>query len=374
MSIDLRGVSGPAQPGLANVQDGPDGAAGTLLGRAATVVDSPLSLLADAAEELTFAADTTDDFELSERKERKSTEDAMAERIELYKELMHQAGKGEGLDRLKDSLKSQQGREEARREALSHFPDPSDAWAALHDALQAFEDDPAIPDGVREAVRGAIADLEAEHGPAIRAGVHGALASAGFADLGDADALRDLYRGTVCDFTTVEQVFATINERYGDERFDVAIGFLYRALSSDLGSDMPSMDGTHLESVNTSLGQLRLLKSAHALCADVMTRWENVHGVKDCPLTAQGLLEQVVALRSENFLGALHIDRIAAQAKAPDIEHEVLFLQELLRMTRNVPAQLFDGTAGRMKLLDAVQDAVDRAIDREDAFLAAQEG
>ena len=41
---------------------------GSLFGNTATVVESPLSLLAEAAEELTFAADTTDDFELEERR------------------------------------------------------------------------------------------------------------------------------------------------------------------------------------------------------------------------------------------------------------------------------------------------------------------
>ena len=50
-----------------------------------------------------------------------------------------------------------------------------------------------------------------------------------------------------------------------------------------------------------------------------------------------------------------------------------MFLQELLQMTRSFPTQLFDGAAGRMKVLDAVQDAVDGAIEREDAFYAAQQ-
>ena len=163
-----------------------DAATGSLLGRTATVAESPMSLLADAAEELTFGADTTDDFELSERKERQSTEDALAERVQLYKELMHQAGKGEALDRMKDGLRAKQGKEDALREALSHFPDPSDAWAALSDALREFEGDPGVAPGTIDGIRAAIAELEATQGPAIRAGVQGALASAGFDEIGRA--------------------------------------------------------------------------------------------------------------------------------------------------------------------------------------------
>ena len=39
-------------------------------------------------------------------------------------------------------------------------------------------------------------------------------------------------------------------------------------------------------------------------------------------------------------------------------------------MTRNLPIQLFDGEQGRMKVLDAVQESVDNAIQREDEYLA----
>ena len=51
-----------------------------------------------------------------------------------------------------------------------------------------------------------------------------------------------------------------------------------------------------------------------------------------------------------------------------------LFLQELLTTTRNFPTALFDDEQGRMKVLDAVQEAVDKAVEREDEYLAQQEG
>ncbi len=63
---------------------------------------------------------------------------------------------------------------------------------------------------------------------------------------------------------------------------------------------------------------------------------------------------------------------LAEEAGAPDIERKVLFLQELLNTTRSFAPSLFDGNEGRMKVLDAVQDAVDAAIAEEDAWLAEQ--
>lgn len=81
MSIDF---SIQQQQGRTAVSPGTGAAAaatGSLFGNAATIVESPMSLLADAAEELTFAADSTDDFELEERKERDEINEAMEERI-----------------------------------------------------------------------------------------------------------------------------------------------------------------------------------------------------------------------------------------------------------------------------------------------------
>lgn len=345
-------------------------ATGSLMGNAAARVEDPMSLLADAAEELTFAADTTDEFELEDRKERERAEESLAERVKLYQDLMHEAGKARDVDRLKDSLRAREGREKAAREALSRFPDPSDAYAALSDALESLSDDPSVDPAVLEDIRQGLAELEAEHGPQIRSGIQGALTAAGYADLDGTDNLRDLYRQTVCDFKDVNAAFAHIHEKYGDVGFDKAMDFLFNALSNDLATDVPSMETTHLENVHANLEQIRLLQSTHVQCERLLQRWESVHGVTNAALTPMELLGDMVGLRNENFLGAMHIDRIAAKAKAPDIERQVLFLQELLSMTRNLPIQLFDGEQGRMKVLDAVQESVDNAIQREDEYLA----
>lgn len=345
---------------------------GTIAGSTATQITNTSSMIADAAEELTFANDTTKEFSLSQRKERKSEESVIAERVKMYEELMNQIGKAHDLGELKKALANTADREEAREKALARFSDPSDAWAALKSTIEELKNLGA-PKEVIEALEGAAADIENEHGPAaIQAGIHGALAAAGLADaseLGGVTQLQGLYRDTVCDFGTVEDAFTHLQTQYGEVNFDKALDFLTRTLSDDLASDLPTMDRSHLESVNANLGQVRLLQSTHALCQDLVSRWENVHGQKDTGLNAMDFMKQFVALRSENYLGATHINRLAKQAKAPDIEHEVLFLQEVQRMGRNVTPQLFNGTEGRMRILDAIQDAVDKAIEREDEYL-----
>ena len=84
------------------------------------------------------------------------------------------------------------------------------------------------------------------------------------------------------------------------------------------------------------------------------------------------LLGRILDLRKEHFISPSRITRIADEARAPDIERKVLFLQELLNTARCLSPVLFDGAEGRMKVIDAVQGAVDAAIAEEDAWLAGQ--
>lgn len=378
MSIDTSLNTQATQFSQTSAASGTSSAAatGTLAGSKAVHVTNASSMLADAAEELTFAVDTTKEKTLADRKERKSEESRIAERVKMYEELMNQIGKAEDLGELKKALTNTADREEAREKAMSRFSDPSDAWAALKSTIEELKT-LGVSKDVLDALEGAAADIEKEFGPAaIQAGIHGALAAAGLADaseLGGVTELQGLYRDTVCDFGTVEDAFDHLQTQYGEVNFDKALDFLTRTLSDDLASDLPTMDKSHLESVNANLGQVRLLQSTHALCQDLVNRWENVHGQKDTGLNSMDFMKSFVALRKENYLGATHIDRIAKAAKAPDIEHEVLFLQEMQRMSRNITPQLFNGTEGRMRIMDAIQDAVDNAIEREDEYLASLE-
>ena len=358
------------QSGASNVSN----QTGSFMGCAVQVAPTPEEILADAAEELSFSADTTDDFELEERKERDKSSKIQEERVRLYQELMHQAGKSEQTGKLRDSIRTRSDAFRSLDKAREFFPDPSDAWAALLEVKEELEKSGTDPEILR-GIDAAVAELEEREGPAIRAGIHGALASKGFEEVGTPDELRDLYRQTACDFKSVNEVFEHIQTQYGGD-FDRAVDFLFSALSADIASEVPSMGQAHLESVHGSLGKVRLTQSAYRLCEAMLQRWEKVHGVKPGPdgLTAMALLKEVISYKDMRFLGAMQVEPLTQKAHAPDIEHEVIFLQEMLNMARKFPPALFDDEQGRMKVLDAVQEAVDKAIAREDEYLASQEG
>ena len=85
------------------------------------------------------------------------------------------------------------------------------------------------------------------------------------------------------------------------------------------------------------------------------------------------LLGSVVGLRGRSYLGMMNIQEIVRKAAPPDIEREVIFTQELLATVRKFPVALFDDEKGRMTVMDAVQDAVDDVVQREDDWLASLE-
>lgn len=343
---------------------------GSLLGQQVQLISSPLSLLADAAEELTFAVDTTKEFELDERKDRDKVDEATKKRVQLYQELMHQAGKSKQIDVLKESLQAKAGKDNVLREALQQFSDYTDAWASLKSIAEEFENDPAISDEVKTGIREAIGELEEKHGGEIKTGLHGALSRSGFEDIGTSDDTRDLYRQVTFDFTSITSAFQYINEKYGAANFEKAVDFLFSSISSDISSDSPSMDKTHLEFVHQNLGKVRLLQSAYVQCESLVNRWENEHHVTNSGLSAMDILSSVVGFREINYLGAMHIEEIAKKAKAPDIEREVLFMQDFVGMLRQFPDKIFDDMQTYQKVMDVAQQALDKVIEREDEYLA----
>lgn len=339
---------------------------GTFMGHAVAVEDSPESLLADAAEELGFAVDSHEDCEATERKEREA---AASERLKkLYEVLMSQAGKSQQMQNVVDSLKRLADRQAMRHAVAKEFSDNTDAWAALQHAIDVLSGDPEVTKEQVAEMKALSDEMMAEHGQEIRMGLQGAVTGSEYADVVGSEAGKGLYQKTVGEFSSVTEVFSDIKEKFGAQ-FDRAMDFLFAAVSADIESEVPSMGKAHLESVHAKLGLVRLTQSAFRLCEDVATRWKDVHHVES-GFSAMTLLEDVMKWTSQSFLSASEVREAAMKAAPPDIEHEVLILQEILSAVRKFPTALFGDDNARATVTSAVQEAVDDAVQREDEYLA----
>jgi type III secretion protein W len=344
---------------------------GNLAGYQVKVADDPLASLTDAAEELTFGVDNTKELTLKERKAKADNTASFMEKVEKYQALMEKAAGQDRLESLYAFLKNNRDPRAALAKAREWAGgDPALAWAALKEAREALKGEaPAV---ALEAIDTALETLEKNEGPAIRAGIQGALEAENHPGLGEPFAVGATYRQAVCDFhENLDDLFSFVLEKYGEAHFEAALDFLFRSLACDLSSDQRSHDKAHLESVGASLGRARVLNGAHTLAARFLERCRGVHGI-DCEWTPMSLLKDVLALKKNRFLAARDIDGMLEKAKVPDIEREVLFRQEFLSTSRNFSTLLFEGTEERIKFIGAVQESVDAAIVREDEALAAK--
>jgi type III secretion protein W len=363
-----------AGPGLAGLSDqitkGQE-EKGRLAGYEIKASADPLELLADSSEELTFGHDNTKELDLKERKVKDSRFDLMVEKVAKYQELMAKSGHKTNLERLAEFLKSNRNPRDVLDQALKEFGgDPSLAWAALEE-LQA---DLAGSAEISAALKTAADELESRRGPEIKAGLAGTLAGLDHPGLGDPFELGSDYRRATGEFyERPEDMFAFILEKFGPERFEEAVEFLFRSLGDDLASDQPSHGPAHLEAVGQGLGQVRVLNGAHALALRLVERWRSVHQVTEASLTPMELVQSLLRAKSQRFPGPDDYRPLLQSAKPPDIEREVLFYQELLGTVRLFSPQFFDGPESRLKVMGSVQEALDLAITREDEYLASLE-
>ncbi len=349
-------------------------ASGTLAGQTVRNASDPMSLLAKIAEEMTFAADTTDEFELEERKEKETIELRNTDLIRRYSEILKDSGKSDKFQELKEqimSLKSMQQTQMLLQMTKEATDDSGQAYVFLRATLEEFTKDGVDP-AILAALQEAIDIMERDEMPAIVTAMQVGLTVFEDGSFGVLENPAELYTKSIHEFTTPQQVYSYINENY-DGKIDVALDFLYKALGNDLSSDISSADKTKLENVGTSLGELRAFQSAHALCERFVDRLASVHQIETCPFSSFELLGKVLDMSKEVYLSSSSVDRLARDSKLENPEQEVFFLQELQTVARQFSPTLFDSMQERTKVLDAIQGAVDAAVEKEDEWLASME-
>ncbi len=346
---------------------------GKMLGQQVVVVSSPLSLLADAAEELTFSIDNTKELELKERKEKDNANGILKKRVELYKELMHQLGQTDKMNMLKKNIQSMVQKEQILKEVFSQFPDYTDAYVLLELVYDELNDQDNSTQEVKNTIKESIDELVTHYEKEINLGLHGALSALGYEDLGSTKEIRDFYRKSILDFHTVKDTFMYVQEKFGNQGFSRAMDYLFSTLSLDINSLLPSIDKTQLEFIYNNLGKVRLLHSSYEFCEELVNRWEQVYKIIDNNLSAMNLLSSLITFGEIQFLSVAQIETVVQKANAPDIEKEVLFLQDFINMVKKLPENMYSDNKIYQNILDSCQKALDKAIEREDEYLASLE-
>ena len=88
---------------------------------------------------------------------------------------------------------------------------------------------------------------------------------------------------------------------------------------------------------------------------------------------ADRLLSSLLELAEASWLSSAQVEKIVREQNLRSTEAEIYFLRELADLIRALPLKIFKDPEQRLKMVDAVQEALDKAIEREEAELAAEE-
>lgn len=274
---------GPGGPGGGEAAGAP---VGQFQGEAVSLAESPLSMLEDAAEELTFSVhERMTKRELGERElETEHKGSRLLKQVERISEHLEQLPDFDPKE-VKDLVERLLGGGRSSREALEGAlgglsGDATHQQAALElmEEALAGRDDPGA-DALRGEVQALIRDNLATKGPAIRAGLNvtGEAVAAG-ANPTEVQELRDLYRETVLDPTSVAKSWANIVSRYGERELGKRIRFLLKAIGADLAAQGPSLSPQELKAALDDAHQLETLATVRERATDLFQRLQKRFG------------------------------------------------------------------------------------------------
>ncbi len=82
---------------------------------------------------------------------------------------------------------------------------------------------------------------------------------------------------------------------------------------------------------------------------------------------AHQLMRDVLPLIDERWVDGVKITAIVDRLGIRNIEARIFFLRELLGIVRRLPLKIYREDDARQRLMTAVQEALDTAIDQEEA-------
>ena len=362
--IDAPGLMNSASLGQPTGSDSSRAQTGILLGQQAVVVSAEVSSLTDAAEELSLhMAEKTEQKHHSERKVKSDRPMELMEMNEIVESMQNgkDADAQAKLDVLVEKLMS--GQASPRQAASQAFGDVTQQYLSLQYAMRKGEREDA-PAELLENIRDALADLEIESGPRIRAGLNALSSAATFAP--NAEGVQNFlgtYRDIVLGENSLSKTLNMALENFGGK--DVARGLdqLVAALGQDLAATRPSTDPARLQALTSDLYKLQIavtvLEGGHELAATLQNK--NLARIEH-----ERPMRELVGLTGESWISEARFTAMARQHGAESAEGRVAFLSGTKAMLRELPVPVFPDTDTRQAHLNAVQDALDIAIDEEE--------
>ena len=337
---------------------------GTLLGEQAVLLDGEVSSLGDAAEEISLhMAEKVENKHHAQRKI-KSERPMELMRLEEILEMLQQTKDPDAQAKLEELAASLlAGKGGPRQQAAQAFGDVSQQYLALQYTLRKGERDGAGPE-LLESLRDALADLEIESGPQIRAGLNTLDSAGAFAS--SAQGVRDFqntYRDIVLGEDSLGKVLNMALNRFGGKDVGRGLQQLIQALGQDLAATRPSVSPQRLQALTGDLYHLQVAVTVLDGCAGLS---EDLRAKSQGAPDGERLMRDLVGLTGEKWLNDSRLTTLAQQHGIASPDGQVTFLSGVKSLMGNLPIEVFPDAEARQGVLNAIQGALDMAIDAED--------
>ena len=340
---------------------------GQLMGTNCVVEANPAAELQDAMEELSMQFEEKSLKKVADRKlgEMQGPRSALIRAVESWMAVLPDMPGREFLTRLAKNLRlaQQAGSLPDARELVKELArgstDPSHQFAMLDILEQAFG---TGEEELRALVRNAKAQLSAEKGPEIRAGINLAQEINARATTPEQmQELRDLYRGEVVGFTTPQDCFRSLLASRGPGGLADAIQFLIAGCGRDLASAQSSIDPAALGRILTDLGCVHSLEAVLDAFTALAARMGVQFGEK-CLMNGEQMTGRVMDLTEQAFVAANAIAAFSGDCGLVRLAAQMDFARELTRLFRLLSPRLFSKEGDRQRLVDAAQEHLDGLI------------
>ncbi|CAM2009315.1 type III secretion system gatekeeper subunit SctW [Acanthopleuribacter pedis] len=328
------------------------------------------SMVADAAEEMSFVFGSKASKKLSQRKTRQSNDlrNRLKQKAEAYMRRIPDLGGADKLMQYLDHLKKggRQHPRELLQQGKQQFKDVSHRYAALAFAYESLEGDGAAME-LRQSLAQALADLEAEHGPAVRAGLNVSETAAQFAagDGKKTQDLRDFYRHTVLAPETFVDAFESVINHYPDRNFLEAISFMIAAVGRDLHARGPSLQPNALKKILDDLFRLEMMGHIYRDAESLLDRVFKLFKTRS-KKSPRAFMQQFMALKKEVWLQSGQLNELVEDLGFTALKARIFFVQEFQKMIKKIPLKAFDDLEMRERMLEVIVEVRDAAVEEEE--------
>lgn len=352
------------------------GRVGNLRGEQVLVVltKDAASVLADAAEEISMLhSEKIEKKNFADRKFRiDSPMDLMGSReIQAY---LRSAGLLDDKARMQDLARRMQAQRSDPRELARQLSrDPAHQYVLLQFALDDAITNKA-PREVIERLQDALADLEMESGPLIRASLNTMGTAADVASTPQGRAVfQDTYRDIVLGHNTLSQTLLLVLERLGGANggdFQAGLQGLIKALGADLSATRPSTEPSRLQALVQDLYHLEVASTVLEGCGALAARMAERHGIRT--LVPLEMMKELVGFTGERWVSMMRFVDLATRFRLQEIPELIAFYAATRELLRQMPVKVFTDLDTRQAVLDGAQSALDQAIKEEEELGESQ--